>query len=132
MKNVIVFTIREVGYAVELRWIREVFTFGHVSPVPHAPRSVAGVVNFRGSILTIIDLREAPDTARQGESGLLLEVDRHRAALRAGTINEVSSLSEADTEGFLLDGSNREVKLLWPPTLFAGVKSNGHLPVETT
>lgn len=128
MKNVIVFTTNKVPYAVELGWIREVFTLGHVTPVPNSPRAIAGVVNFRGSIVPIIDVRGTVPghdilVAHQGESALLLEVDRCQAALRAGTINEVSSLLPAGENGYLLDSRGREVELLRPPQLFDEVKS---------
>ena len=56
MKNVIVFALGKARYAVELRWVREVFTVGHVTPVPHAPVAVVGVVNFRGAVMPLIDL----------------------------------------------------------------------------
>lgn len=129
MKNVIVFTTGEKPYAVELGWIREVFTFGHVTPVPHAPPAIAGVVNFRGAIVSIIDIRNTIEgaepgaaAARQGESALLLEVDRSQIALRAGTIDEVSSLTAAPTPGFLLDSRGRDVELLMPEELLARVR----------
>jgi chemotaxis signal transduction protein len=137
MKNVIVFTTGETSYAVELGWIREVFTFGHVTPVPHAPPAIAGVVNFRGSIISVIDIRncEGESTAggalaSQGESALLLEVDRCQVALRAGTIDEVSSLSTT-REGYLRDARGREVELLKPEELLASVRGNASEPGET-
>jgi chemotaxis signal transduction protein len=123
-KNVIVFTAGDNSYAVQLGWIREVFTLGHVTPVPLAPASIAGVVNFRGSIVSVVDLRSvAGDSsdevayACQGESALLIEVDRNQVALRAGTIDEVSSLSPAAQPGYLTDSRGRTVELLMPEQL---------------
>jgi chemotaxis signal transduction protein len=127
-KNVIVFTTGEHSYAIELGWIREVFTLGHVTPVPLAPDSIAGVVNFRGSIISVLDLRtltgasgEAAAFACQGESALLIEVDRNQVALRAGTIDEVSSLSMGASPGHLSDSRGRNVELLSPEELIATV-----------
>ena len=127
-KNVIVFTTGDFSYAVELGWIREVFTLGHVTPVPLAPTSIAGVVNFRGSIVSVVDLRTLAESsmqqvafACQGESALLIEVDRNQVALRAGTIDEVSSLAPAATPGHLTDSRGRSVALLQPETLLASV-----------
>lgn len=139
MKNVIVFTTGDKSYAVELGWIREVFTFGHVTPVPHAPQAIAGVVNFRGSIISVLDLRNCEGEssvggalASQGESALLLEVDRCQVALRAGTIDEVSSLSAAPRPGYLLDALGREVLLLKPEDLLASVRGTSLNPPSET
>jgi chemotaxis signal transduction protein len=126
-KNVIVFTAGDHSYAVQLGWIREVFTLGHVTPVPLAPTSIAGVVNFRGSIVSVVDLRTlavespAPAYACQGESALLIEVDRNQVALRAGTIDEVSSLAPSAVPGFLTDSRGRAVELLMAEELLAKV-----------
>lgn len=127
-KNVIVFTAGDNSYAVQLGWIREVFTLGHVTPVPLAPPSIAGVVNFRGSIVSVVDLRSvagvSPDGAAyacQGESALLIEVNRNHVALRAGTIDEVSSLSPAAQEGHLTDSRGRDIELLMPEQLITQV-----------
>lgn len=125
-KNVIVFTTGNSSYAVELGWLREVFILGHLTPVPLAPSSIAGVVNFRGSIVSVVDLRtladatsQRPAFACQGESALLIEVDRNQVALRVGTIDEVSSLAPAPTPGYLIDSRGRVVALLHPESLLA-------------
>jgi chemotaxis signal transduction protein len=122
-KNVIVFTVDDTPYAVELRWIRDVFTFGYITPVPQAPSAIAGVVNRRGAIIPVVDVgallgRREQGSASSGESALLLEVDRIQGALRAGTIDEVSSLGPGDKEGYVRDGRGREVELLWPTDIF--------------
>ncbi len=133
VKNVIVFSIGRTPYAVELGWIREVFTLGHVTPVPHAPLAIAGVVNFRGSILSILDIRGLDGSqahASLGESALLLEVDRSQVALRAGTIDEVSSLEVSPDTGTLLDSRMREVLLLDPPTLVEAARNSRPLPIK--
>lgn len=126
-KNVIVFTIGDLPRAIELGWVREVFTLGHVTPVPHAPRAIAGVVNFRGSIVSVIDIRSLRDQAEghatQGDSALLLEVDRVQVALCAGTIDEVSSLHPAAREGYLLDSRAREVELLDPEKIVEQIQA---------
>ena len=133
-KNVIVFTTGEESYAIQLGWIREVFTLGHVTPVPLAPPCIAGVVNFRGSIVSVLDLRSISEEtdkmaafASQGESALLIEVNRNQVALRAGTIDEVSSLAPAATAGHLTDSRGREVELLMPEELISRVL--GTIPI---
>ena len=58
MKNAIVFSIEKRLLAVELRWVREVITLGHVTPVPNAPPVISGVVNFGGAIIPVVEVSE--------------------------------------------------------------------------
>jgi chemotaxis signal transduction protein len=127
MKNVIVFALGQARYAVELRWVREVFTAGHVTPVPHAPDAVAGVVNYRGAVMPLLDLdavlgrRSGVQPARAGESALLIEVEEVTAALRVSSVVEVATLKPApggDPE-LLIDSTGRQVPLVNPPELLA-------------
>lgn len=67
MRNVIVFATDWGRFAVELRWVREVITLGHVTPVPGAPVHIAGAINVRGTITPVIDvgaLRDDEASAR--------------------------------------------------------------------
>lgn len=124
MKNVIVFALGHARYAVELRWVREVFTLGPVTPVAHAPDAVAGVVNYRGAIMPILDLgvllgeAAARAAAHGGEGAILIEVEDVRAALRVSSVVEVSSL-RAQADGALVDSTGRSVPLIDPPELLA-------------
>ncbi len=121
------FALGQARYAVELRWVREVFTAGHVTPVPHAPDAVAGVVNYRGAVMPLLDLdavlgrRSGVQPARAGESALLIEVEEVTAALRVSSVVEVATLKPApggDPE-LLVDSTGRQVPLVNPPELLA-------------
>ena len=134
MKNVIVFALGQARYAVELRWVREVFTLGPVTPVAHAPESVAGVVNYRGAIMPILDLGvllggrpdAAPAAAYSGEGAILIQVEDVRAALRVSGVVEVATLREdrADPLGSaLIDSSGNRAPLIDPPALLAQARA---------
>jgi purine-binding chemotaxis protein CheW len=51
------FTLGSELYAVDVRRVQEIKGFDSVTRVPYAPAFVLGVVNLRGSIVPIIDLR---------------------------------------------------------------------------
>jgi chemotaxis signal transduction protein len=128
VKNVIVFALGPGRYAVELRWVREVFTLGPVTPVALAPEAVAGVVNYRGAITPVLDLAvllgdaaEARTTAHGGEGAILVEVEDVRAALRVTSVVEVSSLRphRGGPTGALVDSTGRSVPLIDPPSLLS-------------
>lgn len=50
-------TIGNQSFALPIVHVRDVFVPERITPVPRAPRGVAGVLNLRGHILTAIDLR---------------------------------------------------------------------------
>jgi chemotaxis signal transduction protein len=130
MKNVIVFALGQARYAIELRWVREVFTLGPVTPVAGAPPSVAGVVNYRGAIMPILDLSFLLEgasgggrgaSAHGGEGAILVEVEDVRAALRVTSVVEVSTLRphRRTSSAALVDSTGRAVPLVDPPAILA-------------
>jgi chemotaxis signal transduction protein len=123
LRNVIVFTIGAVRYAVELRWVREVVSLGFVTGVPTAPAAVTGVCNLHGTILPVLDVGvllggTAGPPARQGDGALVLEIENTVCALRVDQVDHVASLHEAPTSGeSVVDASGRPLTLLDPHRL---------------
>jgi CheW-like protein len=120
LRNVIVFAIGAVRYALELRWVREVTSLGFVTNVPSAPPVLGGVCNLHGVILPVIDLGALLDgppgpPARQGDGALVLETEGVVCALRVDQVDHVASLYE--TGGAVFDGAGRPLTLLDPGRL---------------
>jgi chemotaxis signal transduction protein len=120
LRNVIVFSIGAIRYAVELRWVREVVTLGFVTDVPTAPPALGGVCNLHGAILPVLDvsvllgLQPGP-APRQGDGALVLESEGVVCALRVDQVDHVASLHE--TEGAVVDAGGRPLTLLDPARL---------------
>ena len=117
LRNVIVFTIGAVRYAVELRWIREVVSLGFVTAVPTAPPALGGVCNLHGTILPVLDvgavLGQPPGLpARQGDGALVIETEGVICALRVDQVDQVASLHE--NGGAIVDAGGRPLTLLDP------------------
>jgi len=117
LRNVIVFTIGAVRYAVELRWIREVVSLGFVTAVPTAPPALGGVCNLHGTILPVLDvgavLGQPPGPpARQGDGALVIETEGVICALRVDQVDQVASLHE--NGGAIVDAGGRPLTLLDP------------------
>jgi purine-binding chemotaxis protein CheW len=84
-------------FAVEVRYAREVVVFDEVTMVPLAPPHLLGVVNLRGSVMPLVDIRpflgvEAPRAIRESRA-LVVEHARTQAAL---LIDEVHGLEPLD------------------------------------
>jgi len=56
--EVLEFMLAHEKYALELPYIREVYPLKELTPVPCTPDFVLGIINFRGQILSIIDLKK--------------------------------------------------------------------------
>lgn len=53
----VVFRLKEELYAVSARYVQEILQVPPVTPVPNASKEVRGVINLRGRIIPLIDLR---------------------------------------------------------------------------
>ena len=120
LRNVILFTIGSVRYALELRWVREVVSLGFVTNVPTAPPALGGVCNLHGAIVPVLDVGvlltgEPGLPARQGDGALVVEFEGMVCALRVDQVDHVASLHE--TGGTVTDATGRPLQLLEPGRL---------------
>ncbi|MBK1879252.1 chemotaxis protein CheW [Pelagicoccus mobilis] len=51
------FTLAEECYGVEVLKIREIIRMQKITPVPQMPEHVKGVINLRGKVIPVVDLR---------------------------------------------------------------------------
>ena len=56
-RTYVLFRLGEEGYALPVDVVTGVVGFEPPTPVPHAPRAVMGVVNLRGRVLPVVDLK---------------------------------------------------------------------------
>ena len=110
--EVVGFTLSYEQYGVESQYVREVYPLKEFTPVPCTPAFVLGIINLRGAILSILDLRKFFDLP---ETGL-------------GDLNRVIVLSSEDMEfGVLADAITGVRKVLRdglqpPPPTFTGLR----------
>lgn len=55
--EVIEFNVNNEKYAFDIKHINEVFKPKKVTPLPCTPSFIIGIINFRGKILSVIDIR---------------------------------------------------------------------------
>lgn len=86
------------GIAVER--VQEVISAQIITPVPLAPPNVAGLINLRGQITSVIDLR--PDLGIQAlpDSALPMVVARSGGAAVALLVDEMGEVVEATERAF--------------------------------
>ena len=64
--EVLEFLLAHENYAVETQHVREVCPLENLTPLPCTPAFVLGIVNLRGEILSVIDIRKFFDLPQTG------------------------------------------------------------------
>jgi purine-binding chemotaxis protein CheW len=98
-------------YGLEILKVREIFGYMDITAVPHTPAHVKGVINLRGQVISVIDLRSRfgmPAAERTEETCIIVvEVTSGGRQINMGLIvdrvSEVLNIPGAnieDTPGF--------------------------------
>ena len=87
--DVLEFRLAEERYAVETRHVREVYPLKDLTPLPGTPPFVRGIVNVRGRILPVVDLKKFFDLPEQGVT------DLHRIIVVEGNDLTLGLLADA-------------------------------------
>ena len=92
--DVVVFTVCGERFAVDAEHVLEAFELGEPTPVPGTPERLVGVVNHRGRVLAVMDLRETLVAAGSRSGGLThavaVELDGLAFAIAAEAVEETS------------------------------------------
>lgn len=68
--EVLEFLLGYENYAIEMRWVRETLPLRDLTPVPCTPPFVLGLINARGRILSVIDVKKFFDLPEKGLTDL--------------------------------------------------------------
>ncbi|MCD8552668.1 chemotaxis protein CheW [Seleniivibrio sp.] len=58
ISQVLTFKLAEEVYGVDIMSVREVLDFSSVTKVPHTPDFMVGVINLRGNVVPVVDLKK--------------------------------------------------------------------------
>ena len=64
--EVLAFVLGQETYGIETRYVREVTPLNDLTPLPGCPPFVMGIVNLRGQVLSVIDVRILLDLPQRG------------------------------------------------------------------
>jgi purine-binding chemotaxis protein CheW len=68
--EVVVFLLAYETYGIDTTYVREVYPLKDLTPLPCTPSFVAGIVNVRGKVLSVIDLKHLFELPAQGLTDL--------------------------------------------------------------
>ena len=98
--QLVVFTLDEQRYAVPLSAVERIVRLVEITPVPHTPEIVLGVINVQGRILPVVNIRgRLRLPARElhlSDHLLIARTSKRTVALVVDAVSEVVTLSDPE------------------------------------
>ena len=100
--EVVVFTLENEQFAIDLFDVREVVEYTTITKLPNVPHYITGIMDLRGEITTIVDLRKRLSLhERQGDAGensRIIVLDSTVTRIKTGIlVDDVTSVSTFET-----------------------------------
>ncbi|MDH5570526.1 MAG: chemotaxis protein CheW [Gammaproteobacteria bacterium] len=98
----VTFRLDHEKYGIKVMQVKEVLRMTEIAPVPGAPDYVLGIINLRGNVVTVIDLRsrfglmsaEADDSTRI----VIIEADNQTIGILVDSVAEVADIKSSDID----------------------------------
>src|SRR5437763_14227502 len=106
-QSYVIFRLGGEGYALEVMRVQEVLDVGTLTQVPGGPKSLRGVLNLRGKVVPVYDLRvpfELPMDPNPGRAPSVLMVesssgfDAHVTGLLVDRVSDVLEFTPAEIQ----------------------------------
>jgi purine-binding chemotaxis protein CheW len=98
----VVFRLGNEAYSLRLHEVREIIMVGNITPIPRAPSFIDGVLNLRGEVMPVIDLRERFGLPRQDVTSVsrivITPIGGVGTGLVVDSVEEVKSVDERRLE----------------------------------
>ena len=101
MQQLVVFTLGSEEYGLPITQVQEIIRYSRPRTIPSAPMSVRGVINLRGKIIPVVDLKQRLmlDAADPEESKIVIvEAGEVTAGLVVDEVDEVITIDEDQLE----------------------------------
>ena len=101
-KQCVVFSLGEEYYGIDIFQVREIIRIPTIVKLPQAPEFVEGVINLRGGVIPVLDLRrrfgmgKAEDEA--GRCIVVVELGEQTLGVIVDGVSEVLEIDEASIE----------------------------------
>jgi purine-binding chemotaxis protein CheW len=100
--QMISFSLGEGEFGVDIKRVKEVIRIGEITHMPRAPDFLKGVINLRGEVIPVIDLRERfglPTQAATDKSRLIVvEIEQKSVGMVVDEVSDVMRVVQADID----------------------------------
>jgi purine-binding chemotaxis protein CheW len=101
-EQLVVFGLASELYGVEIGRVQEIIRMQAITEVPRAPQFVEGVINLRGGIIPVVDLRKrfgmSNDAHDKDTRIVVVEMGGQRVGLVVDRVSEVLRVPKSDIE----------------------------------
>lgn len=91
--HLVTFQLGREEYGVEIASVQEIIRASDITPVPGAPSHVRGVINLRGKIIPVVDLRKrfnlAPVESSDAMRIIVIELGQKRIGMLVDSVSQV-------------------------------------------
>lgn len=95
--QVVIFKLKDEQFAVETSRVQTISEVMTITKVPNAPRFVKGLINLRGSVLSMLDLNLLLDIGEgniEQQSTLILKLEDELVGVAVDQVDEVLDIDE--------------------------------------
>ena len=96
------FSLGGESYGIRVLKVQEIQRYSEISPIPGAPSYVLGIINLRGSVISVLNTREKfglPDYEITDDSRIvILEVGKQIIGILVDSVAEVITLQASDVD----------------------------------
>ena len=97
LMQILEFSLGPERYAFETSFVREVFPLTEITPLPSVPPYILGVVNVRGRILSVMDIRRLLDFVNVGLTNLNKAIILHNGEMELAVLaDEIAGVYAID------------------------------------
>ena len=96
------FSLGDEDYAIPLLMVREVISIPETTPIPKAPKHFVGLMNLRGQVISIVDLRNKlsikPKEISSDSAVIIVDFEGINIGIVVDSINRVLAFSSKDVQ----------------------------------
>lgn len=99
--QLLTFKLGNETYGIEINKVREILTYPIVTPIPDASKWVKGVINLRGEVAPIIDLRvrfSINNNPIYDQRTIIIAVKTHDSRMIGLVVDEVSDMENVELD----------------------------------
>ncbi|MBI5237462.1 MAG: chemotaxis protein CheW [Deltaproteobacteria bacterium] len=114
--QLVTFRLGQEEYSLDILRVQEIIRYIDLTRVPRAPEFVEGVINLRGRVIPVLDLRNRfglPDAGKNEDTRIIVvDIDDKTIGLKVDAVSEVLRLSSDTVEpppSLVMDGSSEYI-----------------------
>ena len=94
----LIFKIEEESYGIDIKYVTEIIGIQGITPVPELPDYIKGIINLRGIIIPVMDMRKRFKMPEQEYNDrtciIVVDVEDISIGLIVDTVSEVITIEE--------------------------------------